>query len=284
MNKITIILPAYNEEKIIGSIIKDIRKINDDWEIITVDDGSSDKTAEEASSAGAKLIKHPYNKGNGAAIKTGIRNARGDIIVLMDADGQHNPEDIPRILQEMKNNDMVIGIRKKGAEGSWHRNMANWIFSLFATYLCGQNVLDLTSGFRAIRKNVIRKFLYLFPNKFSWPTTATLSLIRAGYSVSYVPIYVRKRTGKSKIKIFKDSVRFFIIMFRIVMLFKPIKVFFPISVCLFITGSFYYLYTFLIQRRFTNMSLLLFIASINIFLLGLIAEQIAQLRYDRSED
>ncbi len=283
MEHVTVILPAFNEEKIIGEVISSIKKVNDTWDILVIDDASSDNTAEIAASQGATVISHPYNKGNGAAIKTGIRNAANEILILMDADGQHTPDDIPQLLDAMKNHDMIVGARKKGSEGSLHRNLANWFYNIFATYLCGQKIFDLTSGFRVVRKSVIKKFLYLFPNTFSYPTTSTLSLIRAGYSVSYVPIHVKKRIGKSKIRIFKDGVRFFIIMFRITMLFKPIKVFFPASILLFLTGCSYYLYTFITQHRFTNMSLLLFISSANIFLLGLIAEQIAQLRYDRSE-
>lgn len=237
-----------------------------------------------ARKAGATVISHPYNKGNGAAIKTGIRNANGDTIVMMDADGQHDPSDVPRLIKDIGKYDMVVGARIKNKNSAVHRNLANRIYSSFATYLCGIKVRDLTSGFRAIKTAIARKYVYLLPNRFSYPTTITMALIRAGHNVKYEPLTMYKRVGKSKIRIFSDGFRFFIIMFRIISLFKPIKVFLPASILCILLGLGNYIYTFIRYHRFTNMSALLLIAGMNIFLLGLIAEQISQLRYDRSED
>jgi glycosyltransferase involved in cell wall biosynthesis len=281
---ITVILPAYNEEEGISNVIGGIKELHLECEILVIDDASTDNTAGIASEAGARVIQHPYNKGNGASIKTGIREAKGDIIVMMDADGQHAPKDILSLVKDIGKYDMVVGARDKNSEGSSHRNIANKIYNLFATYLCGVKILDLTSGFRAVKKDIVKKFLYLFPNRFSYPTTITMSLIRAGYNVKYVPISASRRIGRSKINLLKDGVRFFIIMFRIATLFKPLKIFLPVSFFCILLGLGYYAYTFLALHRFTNMSLLLFVSGINIFLLGLISEQIAQLRFDRSEE
>ena len=282
---ITVILPAYNEEEGISNVIGGIKELHLEYEILVIDDASTDGTAKVASDAGARVIRHPYNKGNGASIKTGIREAMGDLVVMMDADGQHNPEDIPSLVKDIGEYDMVVGARGKGSQGSFHRNAANKIYNIFATYLCGVKILDLTSGFRAVKKDIVKKFLYLFPNRFSYPTTITMSLIRAGYNVKYVPISVSsRRVGRSKINLLKDGVRFFIIMFRIATLFKPLRIFLPVSFFCILLGLGYYIYTFLAFHRFTNMTLLLFISGINIFLLGLISEQIAQLRFDRSEE
>lgn len=281
MESVSVIIPAYNEEKAIETVIKGIKK--EGWEIIVVDDGSIDRTEEVAEKAGARVIKHPYNIGNGAAVKTGIRAAKGEILVTMDGDGQHNPEDIPRLLQDIGKYDMVVGARSKDSETEIHRDLANRIYSLFASYVAGRKIHDLTSGFRAVKANIAKRFIYLLPNTFSYPSTITLSLIRAGHSVKYEPIKVRSRTGKSKIKLFSDGLRFFLIMFKIATLFSPMKIFLPASLSLIFLGIGYYIYTFINFLRFTNMSLLLIVSGILFFLLGLISEQIAQLRFDRSE-
>lgn len=281
---ITVILPAYNEENVISDVISKIKRLELECEILVIDDASTDNTAKVASEAGARVIKHPYNKGNGASIKTGIREANGDVIVMMDADGQHDPEEIFSLVKHIGEYDMVVGARVKNSQTSFHRDVANKVYNLFATYLCGMRILDLTSGFRAVKKNVAKRFLYLFPNRFSYPTTITMSLIRAGHSVKYVPITVSKRIGKSKISLLKDGVRFLVIMFRIGTLFSPVRVFLPVSFFCILLGLGYYLYTFLAFHQFTNMSLLLFVSGINVFLLGLIAEQVALLRFERSEE
>jgi len=274
-----------NEEKGIGKVIKGVRDVlGGDCEIIIVNDGSRDSTEKVAREAGATVVNHPYNLGNGAAVKSGLRAATGDIILLMDADGQHTPEDIPRLLEQIGPYDMVIGARTKQSETSVHRDIANSIYNRFATYLTKKDILDLTSGFRAIKCDIAKRFIYLLPNTFSYPSTLTLSLIRSGHSVTFVPIVAKKREGKSKIKLLKDGMRFFMIMLKIATLFSPSRVFLPVSASFFAVGIGYYIYTFITTQRFTNMSALLIGNGVLIFMMTLIAEQIAQLRLDRTEE
>jgi len=282
---ISVVIPAMNEEKGIGKVIKGVRDVlGGDCEIIIVNDGSRDSTEKVAREAGATVVNHPYNLGNGAAVKSGLRAATGDIILLMDADGQHTPEDIPRLLEQIGPYDMVIGARTKQSETSVHRDIANSIYNRFATYLTKKDILDLTSGFRAIKCDIAKRFIYLLPNTFSYPSTLTLSLIRSGHSVTFVPIVAKKREGKSKIKLLKDGMRFFMIMLKIATLFSPSRVFLPVSASFFAVGIGYYIYTFITTQRFTNMSALLIGNGVIIFMMTLIAEQIAQLRLDRTED
>ena len=282
---ISVVIPAMNEEKGIGKVIKGVRDVlGGDCEIIIVNDGSRDSTEKVAREAGATVVNHPYNLGNGAAVKSGLRAANGDIIVLMDADGQHKPEDIPRLLEQLGTFDMVIGARTRESETSAHRDIANMIYNKFATYLTKQEVLDLTSGFRAIKTDIAKRFIYLLPNTFSYPSTLTLSLIRSGHSVTFIPIVAKKREGKSKMKLLKDGVRFLLIMLKIVTLYSPFRVFLPVSVGFFGIGVAYYIYTFITTHRFTNMSALLTSNGIIIFMMALIAEQIAQLRLDKTEE
>lgn len=281
---VSIVIPAYNEAAVIGETVRRIRAVGPAWEIIVVDDGSTDGTAEQAGAAGATVVVHPYNKGNGAAVKTGFRSARGKVVVTMDGDGQHDPLDIPRLLADIGRYDMVVGARDAASEGAWHRNIANGIYNRLASYLTGFTIRDLTSGFRAVKREVAMRFLYLFPNGFSYPTTITMSLIKAGFNVRYEPITAVRRVGKSKIRIVKDGVRFLVIIFKTATLFRPMKIFFPVSAVVFCAGLATYAYRIVTSQRFTNMPLLLFVVSINIFLLGLIAEQITELRYDRSEE
>ena len=283
--KISVVLPAFREERVIGTVIQGVRAImGSGCEIIVVDDGSSDGTGKAAEEAGARVVRHPYNMGNGAAVKSGIRAATGDIIVMMDADGQHKPEDIHRLIEQVGTYDMVIGARTGESETSVHRDVANAIYNRFATYLTKKEILDLTSGFRAIKADIAKRFVYLLPNTFSYPTTLTLSLIRSGHSVTFIPIVAKKREGKSKIKLLKDGVRFFLIMLKIATLYSPFRVFLPVSVSFFGLGIGYYVYTFITEHRFTNMSALLISNGIIIFMMALIAEQIAQLRLDRTEE
>ncbi|MBI5756081.1 MAG: glycosyltransferase family 2 protein [Nitrospirae bacterium] len=283
--KISVVLPAFREEKVIGTVIHGVRSVmGSGCEIIVVDDGSPDGTGKAAEDAGARVVRHPYNMGNGAAVKSGIRAAIGDIIVMMDSDGQHKPEDIPRLLEQVGVHDMVIGARTKASETSVHRDVANAIYNKFAAYLTKKEILDLTSGFRAIKADIAKRFVYLLPNTFSYPTTLTLSLIRSGHSVTFIPIVARKREGKSKIKLLKDGVRFFLIMLKIATLYSPFRVFLPVSVTFFGLGIGYYAYTFITEHRFTNMSALLLGNGVIIFMMALIAEQIAQLRLDRTEE
>lgn len=278
--KTSIVLPAKNEAGAIGQTIQDILALNIACEIIVVNDGSTDSTGDIASQAGAKIVSHPYSKGNGAAIKTGARTATGDIIVFMDADGQHDPQDIPRLLEKINQGyDLVVGARQEGSQASVGRGVANALYNNLATYMTEQKVEDLTSGFRAVRADKFREFLYLLPNGFSYPTTSTMAFFRAGYSVTYIPIHTAKRIGKSHIKPLKDGLRFFLIIFKIATLFSPLKMFLPIAVVLFLMGTGWYGYTLYEFHRFTNMSALLYTGSIMIFLMGLISEQITALMY-----
>lgn len=280
---VTILLPAYNEELCIASTIHKIRQIYPDFEILVVDDGSTDHTMQAAIEAGATAWPHPYNIGNGAAIKTGLRIASGEWIIMMDADGQHQPEDIARLLEHKDKYDMVVGARTKGSDTKLHRDLANKIYNIFASYVTKFKIEDLTSGFRLVKKSTARQFIYLLPNTFSYPSTITMAYLRSGRSIKYVPINTVSRIGKSKIKLVQDGIRFFLIITKIATLFAPLRIFLPVSMSLFLTGIFYYFYTFFQSHQFTNMSALLITSSIIIFMIGLISEQISQMRYDRVE-
>ncbi len=283
-NKISIVLPAKNESAAIGQTLAQIQQLQLAHEIIVVNDGSTDQTKQVAETVGAKVVTHPYSKGNGAAIKTGARTATGDIIVFMDADGQHDPQDIPRLIEKIEQGyDLVVGARQKGSQASVGRGIANTLYNNLATYMTEQKVEDLTSGFRAVRADKFREFLYLLPNGFSYPTTSTMAFFRAGYSVTYVPIHAAKRIGKSHIQPLKDGVRFFLIIFKIATLFSPLKMFLPIAILLFMIGTGWYGYTLWDAGRFTNMSALLYTGSIMVFLMGLISEQITSLMYKDSD-
>lgn len=278
---LSIILPAKNEALAIGSTVAGIRELFPDAEVLVVNDGSTDNTAEVAEQAGARVVHHPYSKGNGAAIKTGARSATGEILVFMDADGQHNPADIPRLLArlENENHDMVVGARQKGSQASIGRGIANGFYNWLASYMTEQKVEDLTSGFRAVRADKFRDFLYLLPNGFSYPTTSTMAFFRAGYSVAYEPIHAAQRIGKSHIRLVRDGMRFLLIIFKIGTLFSPLKMFAPMAAVLFGLATLWYGYTFASIGRFTNMSALLYTGSVMIFLMGLISEQITALMY-----
>ena len=280
--KVTVILPTYNESTAISAIVSTIKARYPEFEVIVIDDGSSDDTAAEAKKAGADVYSHPYNIGNGAAVKSGIRVASGDVLVFMDGDGQHDPADIEKLLKYIPEFDMVVGARSIGDQASLWRAFGNKIYSWFASYVAKFSIKDLTSGFRAIKLNVVRNFLYLLPNTYSYPTTITLGVLRSGLSVKYVPIKTKKRKGgKSNIKLVHDGVRFFMIITRICTLFSPMRVFLPVSFLLFILGVANYLYTFITRSRFTNMSVFLFVAAIIIFMMSLISEQICQMRFER---
>jgi glycosyltransferase involved in cell wall biosynthesis len=252
-------------------------------EIIVVDDGSADGSAEIALNAGVSVVRHPYNIGNGAAIKSGIRAARGKLIVLMDGDGQHKPEDIPNLLAEATNYHMVVGARAKGSKLRFHRYAANLLYNLLASYVTKFKVQDLTSGFRLLTRRDALRFIDLLPNTFSYPTTLTLAFLRSGLTVKYVPIETLYRSGQSKISLVTDGIRFLLIITKIATLFSPFRVFLPVSVVFFAAGLANYIYTYLTEHRFTNMSALMFTTAVIIFMLGLISEQIALLRMERQE-
>lgn len=282
--EVSIIIPAYNEAQIIGDVVTKIARFYPDYEIIVVNDGSTDDTGAVAKAAGALVYSHPRNIGNGAAVKSGIRFASGKILVFMDGDGQHEPKEIATLLKYIPEFEMVVGARPKGYQASWGRGLANKIYNWLASYVAKFPVQDLTSGFRAVKSEIARNFLYLLPNTYSYPTTITLGVLRSGRSVKYVPINTQSRKkGKSKIRIFRDGIRFFLIIAKICTLYSPLRIFLPMSLVMFCLGLGYYLYTLFIWGRFTNMSALLFTTSILIFMMGLISEQICQMRFERSE-
>ena len=282
---VSIIIPAYNEDQSIGDLVSKIIELYPEFEVLVINDGSTDDTDAVARGAGAHVHSHPYNIGNGAAIKSGIRIAKGNILVFMDGDNQHDPEDIVKLLKYMPDYDMVVGARSNGDQASLGRTLGNTTYNWLASYVAKFQVSDLTSGFRAIKADIARDFLYLLPNTYSYPTTLTLGVLRSGRSVKYMPINVLKRTtGKSKIGPFKDGVRFLMIIIKICTLYSPLRVFLPVSFGLFLLGLSYYLFTYVSSGRFSNMSLLLFTTSIIIFMMGLVSEQICQMRFERSEE
>ncbi len=284
---ISIILPAKNEARNIESVIKKLIKLQHKLnvlEVLVINDGSTDATPLLAKQAGAKVISNPCSLGNGASIKTGARQAKGDILVFMDADGQHHPDDIPMLLEKLDQGyDMVVGARSPKSHAGIFRRFANGFYNRFSSLMTGHKIQDLTSGFRAARADKFRKFLYLLPNGFSYPTTSTMAFFRSGFPVAYVPIHAGKRSGKSHIRLFKDGMRFFIIILRVGALFSPMRLFLPISLLLFGTGVCYYGYTFVMAHKFTNMSAVLFLSSLITFLIGIVSEQISSLHYKNVE-
>lgn len=282
---ISIVIPAYDEAQAIGTVLDQLLRLNLDAEIIVVDDGSQDNTAEIARSrSGVRVVEHAYNVGNGAAVKSGIRAARGFFLVLMDGDGQHRPEDVTRLLACAERYDMVVGARTAASETELHRDLANWLYNRIASYLVGRPILDLTSGFRAIRASLAKRFVYLLPNGFSYPTTITLAFFRAGHTVHYEPVIAPARVGRSKIRLLRDGLGFVLTLLRIGTLFMPLRIFLPVAVSLFGTGVLYGIYLLVFFHRFSNMAALLILSGIMMFMLGLISEQIALLRIGQSSD
>jgi glycosyltransferase involved in cell wall biosynthesis len=281
---VSIILPARNEAKHLESLLPRLKSVAQELkrevEIVVVDDGSTDGTRALGAAHGVRVLSHPYPCGNGAAVKTGARAARGELLAFMDADGQHDPELLPGLLAKLDDGyDMAVGARTAGDHAGLHRLAANALYNRFASWMVGRPVLDLTSGLRVARAEKFRRFLHLLPNGFSYPTTITMSFFRCGYPVSYVPVEVHRRIGRSHIRLFRDGVRFLLIIFKIGTLYSPLKLFVPISAGFFLSGLGYYLYTYLAWHRFTNMSALLFITSVLVFVLGLLSEQITLLTF-----
>ena len=285
MNKsLSIILPAKNESASLKILLPELTSLYADAEIIIVNDGSDDDTLSICNKYAVKVINHPYSKGNGASIKSGARFATGEILVFMDADGQHRPDDIKSLLNGIdENHDMVIGARERRTHASIPRDVANVFYNKLASYMSGHKIDDLTSGFRAVKADVFKQFLYLLPNGFSYPTTITMALFRSGYSIKYVPISCEQRTGNSHIKLIKDGFKFLLIIFRVTALYSPLKIFFPASLSLFIIGLSYYGYTYFYHGRFTNMGIFIFLTSVIIFLIGLLSEQITFLIYSQNQ-
>jgi glycosyltransferase involved in cell wall biosynthesis len=280
---LSIIIPAKNEAKAIGDVVTTVRATYPDAEIIVVDDGSDDGTGEIAARAGADVVKHPESLGNGAAIKSGARAANGKILAFMDGDGQHDAREFDKLLDKLNHGyKMAIGARHSGSHANVGRLFANGLYNQFASLISGRPIPDLTSGFRVVRAHLFKRFLYLLPNGFSYPTTITMAFLRSGYAVCFEPIQVGKRTGKSHIRPLRDGIKFLAIIFKVATLYSPLKVFLPISGLFFATGLSYYAYTYFTAGRFTNMSLLVFSAAVIIFLIGLISEQITALTYSKS--
>jgi glycosyltransferase involved in cell wall biosynthesis len=276
-------MPARNEAPVIGQVVSELARLYPDAELLVVDDGSTDDTARLARAAGARVISHPYSKGNGAAIKTGARAATRAIVVFMDADGQHLPAEVAGLVAQLRERefDMVVGARDAAGQATVGRHAANTVFNRFATWMVGHRIEDLTSGFRAVRRDLFNEFLYLLPNGFSYPTTSTMAFFRSGYSVGYRLVTVMPRRGKSHISSLRDGLKFLLIIFRVGTLYSPLRVYFPVSGLLLLLGLGYYCYTFWTQARFTNMSALLLTGSLITFLFGLISEQITALIYKR---
>lgn len=281
---VSVIIPVFNEAQNLGQLLDRLKSVRlSAAEVIVVDDGSTDASAEIAEKSGARVVRHPVNIGNGAAIKNGIRAARGRLLVLMDGDGQHQPEDIPKLLAGLGRYHMVVGARAKGSRLRFHRYAANILYNAFASYVTNFKIADLTSGFRALSRKDALKFLDLLPNTFSSPSTLTLAFLRSGLPVQYVPIQTLYRSGQSKISLIADGIRFFLIITKIATLFSPFRVFLPVSAFFFLTGIGYYLYTYITEGRFTNMAVFLLTTGVIIFMMGLVSEQIALLRMEQRQ-
>jgi glycosyltransferase involved in cell wall biosynthesis len=277
-HRVSMILPAKNEAAGLARVLPDLRARFPDAEIIVVDDGSSDGTLALCESNGVRVLSHRYSQGNGAAIKTGARAATGDVLVFMDADSQHRPGDVQRLLDALDEGyDMAVGSRNVAGQASLARHLGNGVYNRFASWMVNQRIDDLTSGFRAVDAQKFREFLSLLPNGFSYPTTITMCFFRSAYSVCYVPVEVDKRIGRSHLRPLHDGVRFLLIIFRVATLYSPLKLFLPVSLAFFCVGLSYYIYTYMANGRFTNMSALLFINSVLVFLIGLVSEQITML-------
>jgi glycosyltransferase involved in cell wall biosynthesis len=276
----SVIVPAFHEAEGIADVVSALVAAGPWHEIIVVDDGSRDDTGGRARAAGATVLRHPYNKGNGAAVKTGLRHATGVHVLIVDGDGQHSPSDARRLVERLGDFDLVIGARAAATQATIGRRAGNAALNGLATYLTGRRIPDLTSGFRAAKRTVLVEFLHLIPNGFSTPTTTTLACIKAGYSVEFVPIEAGRRQGSSKIKFARDGAKFFMIIVKIVTFFSPLRVFLPVSIVCFSVGALYAAWTIATQSHLTNSSVLLIVVSVVIFLMGLVSEQIAALRFE----
>jgi glycosyltransferase involved in cell wall biosynthesis len=277
---VSIVIPAFNEAESIASVIGELRAAGPWHEILVIDDGSADETASRAAAAGARVIRHPYNKGNGASVKSGIRGAGGEYVLVIDGDGQHQPEDARRLVSRLGEYDLVIGARSRETQATHARRFGNGALNWLAGYLTDRHIPDLTSGFRAARREHLREFIHLLPNGFSTPTTTTLAFIKAGYNVAFEPVEARQRVGESKIRLARDGTKFLMIILRIVTIFSPLRIFLPVSIISVAIGSAYAIWTILTQSHVTNSSVLLIIFGVIVFLVGLISEQISALRFE----
>lgn len=280
----SVIIPAFNEGRAVGDVVTSLRDTAPWHEIIVVDDGSTDDTTEHASAAGAHVVRHPYNKGNGAAVKSGIRRASSEFVLVIDADGQHSPADAVRLVQHLGEYDLVVGARSRQSQAGFARRLGNDVLNALASYLAGRTIPDLTSGFRAARRQCLVEFLHLLPNGFSTPTTTTLSFLRAGYSVRFEPVEARQRAGESKIRLASDGPKFLLILLKVITIFSPLKIFLPISLGTFVLGMVYGLGNYAWYARIPNGAVILLMFAAMVFLVGLVSEQIASLRFQGSRD
>jgi glycosyltransferase involved in cell wall biosynthesis len=279
-SEVSVVIPAFNEGPVIGQVVAALTAAGPWREVIVVDDGSRDDTGAHASAAGATVVRHPYNKGNGAAVKSGIRRATGEYVLIIDGDGQHSAEDTHRLISRLGEYDLIIGARSNSTQATQARRFGNTALNRLASYLTGRDIPDLTSGFRAARRECLREFLHLLPNGFSTPTTTTLAFIKAGYNVGFEPTDARPRVGNSKIRLARDGMKFFMIILKIVTLFSPLRVFLPISLASFAVGAAYALWTIATQSHVTNSSVLLIMLAVIVFLVGLVSEQISAMRFE----
>lgn len=279
-SSVSVVVPAFNEAGGIGRVVADLASEAPWHEIIVVDDGSRDGTAGEAAGAGAVVVRHPYNKGNGAAVKSGIRRATGEFVLIVDGDGQHRPSDARRVVARLGEYDLIIGARAASTQATVARRIGNAMLNGLAAYLTGRDIPDLTSGFRGARREHLREFLHLLPNGFSTPTTTTLAFVKAGYNVAFEPVEARQRAGSSKIRLARDGAKFLMIILKIVTIFSPLRVFLPISLACLAVGASYAGWTIATQHHVTNSSVLLIMLAVIVFLVGLVSEQISALRFE----
>jgi glycosyltransferase involved in cell wall biosynthesis len=277
---VSIVIPAVNEAAAIASVVTGLAAAGHWREIIVVDDGSTDETGAHAAKAGARVIRHPYRKGNGAAVKSGIRQATGDYILIIDGDGQHQPADAMRLVARLGDYDLVVGARSRSTQATVSRRFGNALLNRLASFLAEREIPDLTSGFRAARRAYLLEFLHLLPNGFSTPATTTLAFLRAGYNVMFEPVEARQRTGESKIRLARDGPKFLLIVFRVMTIFSPLRIFLPIALLAFLLGAGYAVWTIATQMHVTNSSVLLIVFAVLVFLVGLVSEQISALRFD----
>jgi glycosyltransferase involved in cell wall biosynthesis len=280
----SVIVPAFNEGLSVRQLVSDLQNVARWQEILVVDDGSTDDTGEQASAAGARVLRHPYNKGNGAAVKTGIRNASGMFVLIVDGDGQHQPADAVRLVNHLNEYELVVGARSTETQATASRRLGNSVLNALASYLTNRPIPDLTSGFRAARRDCLLEFLHLIPNGFSTPTTTTLAFLKAGYSVRFVPIDAASRKGVSKIRLGSDGAKFVLILLKLITIFSPLRIFVPVSLATFTLGAAYAVWTIATQSHVTNSSVLLILLSVIMFLIGLVSEQVASLRFERPRE
>jgi len=283
-SSVSIVIPALDEAATIGTVVTELRSCAAWHEIIVVDDGSADGTSEAARAAGARVVRHPYNKGNGAAVKSGIRNASAPHVLILDGDGQHAPGDAVDIVRRLGDYDLVIAARTPETQATYSRRLGNALLNRLAAYVTSRPIPDLTSGFRAARRDSLQEFLYLLPNGFSTPTTTTLAFIRAGYSVTFHPVAAGRRTGQSKIHFARDGAKFLLILLKIATLFSPLRIFGPLSLVPLLVGVLYGAWNVIFNGRIPNGAVILILFAALVFLVGLVSEQIAALRYSRRPD